>query len=80
MNRWQIKDEENSEEWDDLPDDVAKFNDYEMIACEWWEVTFSDRDYIQTGTIEIKSPDGVVKRFEMDIEAIPQASAREVPR
>ena len=80
MSKWKVRAIEPGGQYDfaDLPDWCSRLDDFELIACEWWEGTFADRDYAQHGTIEIKSPKGEIKRFEMEIEAVPQARAVEI--
>ena len=79
MNKWYVKYElYGDDEWASIPDDIARWDDHELIACEWWEQTFSDRDYIEDGVLQVRDADGLVKRYQVGIEAVPQAHAKEI--
>jgi hypothetical protein len=78
MSEWKVRQPDCGQDWDLVPDKYVLFEDHRTVATEWWEQTFPYRDYQADGILEVMSPSGEVKRFEMGIESIPHAYAEEL--
>lgn len=76
---WKVRRPDHGQtDWESVPAEWVLSECHHIVATEWWDQTFTTRDCEEDGILEVTSPAGVVKKFEMGVEAIPHAYAEEI--